>query len=208
VVFCASHSGSTLLADLLKRSGVFIGSDLTCTNESTDLWPLLEHAIMAQFPDFSGLRGGGDRLPATMVRQAVSAHLKAWTPGTPWGFKLPQASHIVPLLDRLFPTARYIHLIRDGRDVALSPFVGPKTPMWRKVYFNTDRVVSWRGLPLSERAYRANTALFGAALGPVGWRRLVRDVAERNPRCGGTELEGLGNGSQRVEEAERGAGDQ
>jgi hypothetical protein len=47
-----------------------------------------------------------------------------------WGDKTPRYVEHIPFLDRLFPTARFVHLVRDGRDVALSyanvPF-GPKT---------------------------------------------------------------------------------
>lgn len=34
--------------------------------------------------------------------------------------KQPRAALIIPFLDRAFPNAQFIHLIRDGRDVALS----------------------------------------------------------------------------------------
>ncbi|MDQ3931556.1 MAG: sulfotransferase [Actinomycetota bacterium] len=39
---------------------------------------------------------------------------------THWGDKTPEYAHFVPLLAGLFPQARFVHLIRDGRDVALS----------------------------------------------------------------------------------------
>ena len=44
---------------------------------------------------------------------------------------------MLPVISRLFPDARYIHLIRNGRDVAFSPFVAPKERYWRKIYFGT-----------------------------------------------------------------------
>ena len=37
-----------------------------------------------------------------------------------WGDKTPLYMQHLPLLERLFPMARYVHLIRDGRDAALS----------------------------------------------------------------------------------------
>lgn len=47
-----------------------------------------------------------------------------------WGDKTPRYVEHIPELAQLFPDGRFIHLIRDGRDVALSyadvPF-GPKT---------------------------------------------------------------------------------
>ena len=37
-----------------------------------------------------------------------------------WGDKTPLYMQYLPLLERLFPTALYVHLIRDGRDAAVS----------------------------------------------------------------------------------------
>lgn len=37
-----------------------------------------------------------------------------------WGDKTPHYVHYIPLLASLFPSARFIHVVRDGRDVALS----------------------------------------------------------------------------------------
>lgn len=39
-----------------------------------------------------------------------------------WGDKSPEYIHHLPVLKAVFPDARYIHLVRDGRDVALSVF--------------------------------------------------------------------------------------
>jgi hypothetical protein len=37
-----------------------------------------------------------------------------------WGDKTPLYMQYLPLLESLFPAARYVHLLRDGRDAALS----------------------------------------------------------------------------------------
>jgi hypothetical protein len=39
-----------------------------------------------------------------------------------WGDKTPEYVLHLPALDRLFPDPQYVHLVRDGRDVALSNF--------------------------------------------------------------------------------------
>ena len=38
----------------------------------------------------------------------------------PWGFKAPAAIVALPLLQRFFPAMRVVHVLRDGRDIALS----------------------------------------------------------------------------------------
>lgn len=50
---------------------------------------------------------------------------------THWGDKTPEYAHIVPLLARLFSEARFVHVIRDGRDVALSMLDRKRTSRYR-----------------------------------------------------------------------------
>jgi hypothetical protein len=48
---------------------------------------------------------------------------------TRWGDKTPEYTHDLPILGELFPDAKYVHMVRDGRDVALSVmgrYWGPK----------------------------------------------------------------------------------
>jgi len=42
-----------------------------------------------------------------------------------WGDKTPEYLHDLPVLYELFPQAKFIHVVRDGRDVALSGFEMP-----------------------------------------------------------------------------------
>lgn len=55
--------------------------------------------------------------------QAIAAVFEAYAAraGKPrWGDKTPMYMRHLALLERLFPDARYVHLVRDGRDAALS----------------------------------------------------------------------------------------
>ncbi len=64
-----------------------------------------------------------------------------------WGDKTPPYIHIVPELSNLYPEAKFIHLIRDGRDVAKSFFdlkwQGPRlyknTTEWKESIDCIDR---------------------------------------------------------------------
>jgi hypothetical protein len=70
--------------------------------------------ITAQPPDFVGCRS---------FSEVTSRLFQIWArkEGKPrWGDKTPHYVRDIPLLLRLFPDAQVIHVIRDGRDVALS----------------------------------------------------------------------------------------
>ena len=75
--------------------------------------------------------------------RAIEAVYEAYTQRSEkkrWGDKTPRYVEHIPFLAQLFPGSRFIHLVRDGRNVALSyadvPF-GPKTvgkaaALWKK----------------------------------------------------------------------------
>jgi hypothetical protein len=100
-----------------------------------------------------------------------------------WGDKTPRYVENIPLLARLWPAARFIHLIRDGRNVALSyadvPF-GPKT-VARAARLWANRV----SLGIAH----------GRALGPgryleIRYEDLVADASARiKALCGFLDLE-------------------
>jgi hypothetical protein len=163
VIFCASHSGSRLLAAKLMRLGVFMGSNLNESLDSLDAFALVRHLIEHHAPDYRRLFEEGDATLPWRIAACFGEHLRQRPPHEPWGWKLPETAHALPAVARLFPKARFVHLIRDGRDVAFSPFVAPKDPFWRKVYFNDERIRFWRGLAMTQRAYRAQGPLFNAA---------------------------------------------
>jgi hypothetical protein len=147
---------------MLQSLGVFMGAHLNESEDSLPVFDLVRYLVETHAPNFSALLDDGDPALPARIRTAFAKHL-AVRPVGRWGWKLPETGHVLPVISRLFPDAYYIHLIRDGRDVAFSPFVAPKAPFWRKIYFNSDRITSWHGLAMTQRAYRAQGHLFNAA---------------------------------------------
>jgi hypothetical protein len=97
------------------------------------------------------------------------------------GDKTPGYVRRLPLLHELFPEARFVHLIRDGRDVALSALG------WRRAAKLAARLVTWEAHPVPtaalwwERHVRSGREA-GAALGPdayyeVRYEALIADPA-------------------------------
>ena len=85
-----------------------------------------------------------------------------------WGDKTPRYVLDLPLFDRLFPGSRFVHILRDGRDVATSLRTvrfGPNDPMGAAAFW--ERRV---------RAGRRDGARLGSArYTEVRYEELVRD---------------------------------
>ena len=139
VIFNKSHSGSRMLAELMKSQGIFMGSVLSGSNDALPIVPLVEALVLGFYPDYARLwepREWPDGLERRLI-SAFDEHLAAYGPARgPWGWKLCETAYILPVVAAIFPAATYVHLLRDGRDVAFTDHVAPQQPFWRKVYFN------------------------------------------------------------------------
>jgi hypothetical protein len=167
IVFNKSHSGSRFLARLLESAGVFMGSHLNESHDSLDILEVVEYLVTHYYPDYSALwdpRPGPDLKFSRLLRSVFEKHLEGLNgdTGRLWGWKLCETVYALPVLDYCFPGARFIHLIRDGRDVAFCDHRAPDDPFWRKVYFNTEHIRTFSGLRLTRQAYRRQSYVFNA----------------------------------------------
>ncbi len=162
IVFNKSHSGSRLLARLLRASDVFMGSDLNESEDAADMLRLVCPLVERHYPHYPALFRDGDATLAPLIESVLTYHLRDHRPGTRWGWKLCETLYILPVLHRLFPGASYLHLIRDGRDVAFCDHVAPEERFWRKVYFDTGAIAAWHGRGLLHPSYTRNPHVFNA----------------------------------------------
>jgi hypothetical protein len=166
IVFNKSHSGSRVLAELLASAGVFMGAHLNESWDSLDALEIVEYLVRAYYPNYTPVWHSPAAAAATaeVAARVFARHLQGFSPacGARWGWKLCETGYAIPVLDACFSGARYIHLIRDGRDVACCDHRAPDDPFWKKVYFNTDRIMTFRRLRLTPQAYRRRPEVFNA----------------------------------------------
>lgn len=88
-----------------------------------------------------------DRPYLSQVAEVIYRHHMAQEGKQRWGDKTPGYITIIPQLAQIFPGARFIHLLRDGRDVAKSfqatgwfgPWLHDSTAEWTKALDYQER---------------------------------------------------------------------
>jgi hypothetical protein len=122
VVGATGGSGTRVLARALRRAGLYTGSEL---NESEDAWKLGDYSD--RWID-TFLRHHDGVLPDDVEREmlldleaVLADHCAALgSEPRPWGWKEPRSIYLLPFLHRHLPELRFLHVVRDGRDMALS----------------------------------------------------------------------------------------
>jgi hypothetical protein len=104
-------SGTRLLSQIAAETGIFIGSRINKSGDSTE-WVKLIYRIAIE-------TGGERELPAgSRFREDIRAHAghfldqDAARHARLWGLKLPETMLVLPLLIDAFPRAKVVHLIR------------------------------------------------------------------------------------------------
>jgi sulfotransferase family protein len=134
IVLGVRRSGTTLLRVMLDRNRALAIPDESyfvpqlAQRHPTPVDPSAFLDDLRRLPTLVEWRLSPDavsgRLRAGMTTgEAIGAVFAAYAAGhgkERWGDKTPLYMQHLGLLERLFPDARYVHLIRDGRDAALS----------------------------------------------------------------------------------------
>jgi len=121
-------SGTRALHGALKEAGFFVGVRLNHAGDAMDFEPFLDTYINQILRETRSLDYTLDRLSDGVRAAAVTdfrAALKRYTGELPkdtphWGWKNPRSMYVLPVVSAECPGLRFLHLVRDGRDMALS----------------------------------------------------------------------------------------
>lgn len=121
-------SGTRALHGALKEAGFFVGERVNHAGDAMDFEPFLDSIINPVLRETRSLDYTLDALSPQTSAAALRdfrAALKNYTgelprEGSHWGWKNPRSMYILPIVLAACPGLRFLHLVRDGRDMALS----------------------------------------------------------------------------------------
>ncbi|WP_201217889.1 sulfotransferase family protein [Halochromatium roseum] len=118
VIGAHGGSGTRVLPPALRLAGFWMGSWVNPrTEDAMSTRFFLQRYFEPAMIDEPTQRVELERLFRALIR---GHRVRMPDPSSAWGWKNPRSMWVIPFLARLYPGMRFIHLVRDGRDVALS----------------------------------------------------------------------------------------
>jgi hypothetical protein len=124
VIGATGGSGTRIVARIVRESGMYTGARLNDYEDALDFGDLSDRWINTYIP--YRLRG---EAPPAELRSELAADLESvlarHAEAVPadarrWGWKEPRSIYLAPFLREQMPSFRFLHFVRDGRDMALS----------------------------------------------------------------------------------------
>jgi sulfotransferase family protein len=128
VVGAIGGSGTRVLRQCLVGAGVYMANHVNRSGDALDFSRFLNANLNAILTETRSVDYALQALPTALrgkVEKAFLRALRAHLADAPdgvrhWGFKVPRSIYILPLIQEILPAFRFVHLVRDGRDMALS----------------------------------------------------------------------------------------
>ncbi len=125
VIGATGGSGTRVIARIAKHAGYNLGSRLNSSEDALEFYSF--HDIWIN--PFVSAQGRGEAMTpwqSARMKEGFHAALARHIPeaerrGTRWGWKAPRSIYLLSFLSVQFPQLKFIHVLRDGRDMALSP---------------------------------------------------------------------------------------
>ncbi len=114
-------SGTRLFMQAVHSAGVDMGTILTEWGDALSFSKFCDKWINTAHTGKDAYLTASQRaaMDAEFL-ECIERHCAHMSAGTPWGWKYPRTIFLLPFVCRHFPQMRFIHVIRDGRDMAFS----------------------------------------------------------------------------------------
>jgi hypothetical protein len=122
IIGATGGSGTRAVARIVRRAGMFIGANLNVSEDALDFGDYSDRWINVFVAgQTAGLSPATQAEMARDLQATLARHLVALAPpARAWGWKEPRSIFLLPFFHSQFPTLKFLHVIRDGRDMAYS----------------------------------------------------------------------------------------
>lgn len=121
VIGATGGSGTRVLAGIVRAGGLFTGTRLNDYEDAVDFGAYSDRWINPWVSANGTMADPDLQEMASDLASVVGSHcadLPADALG--WGWKEPRSIYLLPYFDEAMPTLRFVHFVRDGRDMAFS----------------------------------------------------------------------------------------
>jgi Sulfotransferase family len=124
IIGATGGSGTRVIARIALHAGYNLGRKLNRSEDAVALFAFhtswVNPFVLAQYRCEKMTRWQLARMKE-QFHAALARHLpEPERRGSRWGWKAPRSIYLLPFLQAEFPQLKFIHLIRDGRDMAFS----------------------------------------------------------------------------------------
>jgi hypothetical protein len=121
VIGATGGSGTRVLARIVRSGGLFLGTRLNDYEDAVDFGAYSDRWINMWVAANGELPGADVAKMTAELEHTVTRHCADLPEDARgWGWKEPRSIYLLPYYDRVMPTLRYVHFLRDGRDMAFS----------------------------------------------------------------------------------------
>jgi hypothetical protein len=121
VIGATGGSGTRVTARIVRDAGMYIGTDLNPYEDALAFGDYSDRWINSYIAVDEATRAALAPDMIADLRARLDAHLAELPADAPsWGWKEPRSIYLLPFLNEQMPTIRFLHFIRDGRDMAFS----------------------------------------------------------------------------------------
>ena len=174
------HSGTRVFIEIIGHAGFNTGVPLLTKRRHSEDLRIIDLLNRWVHPFINGQL---DEFMQRRMARTFARRLRLYFPfrRRPWGFKNPRCMLILPALHQLFPDMKFVHVIRDGRDIALGNEL-----IASNMYLDAFLDSAERSLPIeqkmilfwgrsNERARQYGSMAMGDRYRMFRWEDLCRD---------------------------------
>ena len=123
IIGATGGSGTRVVARIARQAGYDLGRNVNSAEDALEFYSFHDKWINR----FVGTERKGLRLTAgelermkSEFQSALDRHWPSNSQTMHWGWKAPRSIYLLLFLHEQFPNLKFIHVVRDGRDMALS----------------------------------------------------------------------------------------